>query len=476
MLNSERKNRSNSELWLAAQKASPYKMAGYLKELHSRQWAPEGILEKEWFDELLNLCLPLDLEVFANVLDENVYTGDLEGILKNTGMLPVIKPLHSGGSYSMRISSTGRCLTHSPASAGLIQGWALPFCRESFQMRLYSRRSSFESSRDCKLAAAKNENDLLVVYDLAESKKLKSFKHPASDLGNSYSILKFIGREELLVADRSDQIHFLPLQDREEKVYRSDRSYRSYKGLLFRQRLPLAASDDGELILTPDYGKKPSTIWKLPEKEVFMNFDKNTLPAMKALFSPDGNYLVTSDAIGQLQLRAYPFSDLLFSMELGREIEQPLLAISHDSALLACLKRSHPVDLHIISLVQGKHLKKLSLPEQFSRHLIIDIAFAASNNELLLAGKESVYVLDLLKKSSRLSNTLLFKLANTPVREFLDRDLKMLEASIQKSWHSIHLKPWVEMLIYLVRRRSYDIEISECQEQEQYSRFDIEIS
>lgn len=463
MPNFNSKTKASESLWLEAQRSAPFKMALLLKELKERDWQPRDPLEKEWFDELSNLCIPLELGAFTETF-EHEGSSTLLNAPGQDELIPVITPNHSNGDYSLRVISDNEILTHCPASSGLLQGWQIPQCRETFQRRLYSRRSSCQISADGKLLASKTERDYIAIDRIADGKRQKEWKHPQEN--NSFRIEKFLDTGELLVSDKSSVIHFLST---------SDDSMRSYPRLLFGKYL-IACSNDGAFIVSPDYGKKLATVWKLPELEKHLSFQTNETP-QQVLFSPNSKILVLTSPT-EIQVRSYPFtSPDICVIERVRETSLPLLAISHDSKILAILRRFKPAELLFVCLETGKAKRKVVLPELFARHLISEIVFAPGNQDLLLAGKDSIYALNVSGRKANLSSKKLQEMSMIPIREFKDEDLEFLENSLQCSWLSLHLRPWVDMLLYLLRRRTTDFEVSEIENSyEEFSQYDIEIA
>lgn len=446
MPNSNARNISAAEIWRIAQSAAPMEMAALLKELRNRDWVPPNALEKEWFDELSNLCTPLDLNAFSNDLGE---------------LIPIIAPWHNGGDFSLRVLSNNELLTHCPASSGLLQGWSIPHCRELFQHRLYSRRAVCELSRDGKFLAIKTEMDTIALHSLPDAKLIREWKHPLE--GNSYRIFKFIDSGELLVTDRSNVIHFLSS---------TDNTVRSYPKLLFRELPLLDCSNDGRFLITPEHGRRLATIWAFPQAEKLLSFRADELAELRAAFSPNGKTVVLTSSI-ELQVRVYPFTEIVLQIPSGREISPPVVSFSQDNGVLAILRRTNRPELDFISLKTYKLLRKIYLPEFFSRHQITDIVFAPGNKELLLAGKETIYLINVAGSKSELSCDQLRKWANVKIRDFKVEDLQVLEHAFNDTWMSMYLRAWADMLIYLVKRRSYDMEISESGEQ--FSAYDMEI-
>lgn len=468
----EKKQDPNTAAWHEAQISAPIKMAGILRDLRARNWAPGDPLEKEWYDELSNLCAPLNLQAFTDSsqskLRQSLELDNTEEFHEDPELMPVIRPDTSAGDYSMRILSNDSILTHSPATAGLVQVWSIPTCTESYQLKLYSRRAACEISPDGKFMATKTEADLISLDMLPEGKTKKTWRHPGGDDGNSFRIEKFIGNTELVVSDRTNTIHFLSITS--DKI-------RSYPRILVMNKPLLACSGDGRLIVTPDYGKRLNTVWRIDPSveprtkagsmalqgvEKLISFESDKLPEMRASFSPNADFLVLSTPI-EVQIRRYPYDEIYFQMDLGRDIDQPIVTFSHDNNTLAVLRRSHPAELNFICMKKAAKVRSIQLADLFSRHLISEIAFSPDDTELLLAGKEKIYVVNTSTKTNCIDKNLL-NLVNTRIRDIELGDLENLEKTYKSNWMSLYLRPWAEMLFYLVKRRSYDIVISEVSE------------
>ena len=482
----KKNTQTNDAIWLEVLTAAPLRMSALMKELKTRHYKPADSHEREWFDELSNLCAPLNMEAFTPVAQSFLRQSfeynfnSTDELHEDAELTPVLIPDTSGGDYSIFILPENQLLTHSPATAGLIQVFSTPHCQQEYQLRLYSRRTSCEVSRCGKMLASKTESDEIALSSLPDGKEIRRWRHPQGEDGNSFRIEKFSDSGDLIVSDRTNVIHFLPCKG--SKI-------RSYPGMLVRQMPLLACSNDGKLLVTPDYGKRKNTVWEIdpsqpprtkpgsirPEGvETLMSFDLDRLPDMKAMFSPDKKYLVLTTPI-ELQIRIYPYEQIIFSMEPGRDIAQPVLAFSHDSKTLAILRRTHPAELSFMDMDSVKIKRSIKLADVFSRHPLSQIVFSANNKDLLLAGQEKIYTTSSSNKTASIDQNLL-KLVNTRIRDIEIEDLEKLEKTYKSKWMSMHLRPWAEMLFYLVKRRSYDIAISENEDSMDTSNCDIALA
>lgn len=480
MFSKKPKTESSQTLWGEAQVSAPLQMARLLSELRERNWSPSEKLEKEWFDELNNLFAPLNHDAFkkggSDILSM-IMQGENETVLhEDSNLIPIVEPAHNGSEYSMHALSKGGVLTHSPASAGLIQVWSLPHCVETRKHKLYSRRSACAISRDSSLVASKTEMGRLSIDRIADGKTLKTWSHPQEEDGSTYILEKFLDNNEVIATDNRNTLHFLSL---------NKSLTRTYANFLVRNKALIDCSNDGSMLITPEYGKRPYTIWKfktalseieggirpLSDMEKLLTLGAESLPNMKARFSNDGKCLAITTPI-EIQIRKFPFEEIVFQTILGRDIDQPLLAFDSESKLLAILRRSNPVELLFIDLQKGQIINRIKLAGIFSRYPISQIEFISDSQTLLLAGKERIYITNQTSKHDAVS--LMRRLVNIRIKDIELEDLQTLENAYESDLMSMYLRPWAETLLYLLKRRSYDIAISEPDSDG--SRYDIEIA
>ncbi len=467
-------------MWIEAQSSAPLQMAQLLSDLRERNWAPSEKLEREWFDELNNLYAPLNLNAFKksgiDLLSKLMHEEQEHSLHEDVNLLPILTPEHSGAEFSMHTLDDGRIATHAPASAGLIQVWTLPQCVETLKHKLYSRRSACAVSGDGLFVASKTETGKLAIDRLEDARTLKTWTHPNEFNGGTYMIEKYLNNNELLLSDSNNSVHFLSINMRVP---------RTYANLLVRNKSLIDCSNDGSMLITPEYGKRPYTIWKFTntfsktdegirpnsDMEKLLSLGSESLPNMRAKFSPNGKFLAISTPI-EIQVRKFPFEEVVFQSELGRDIEQPLLAFDSDSQTLAVLRRSNPAELIFINLNQLQISKRLKLASIFSRSPLTQIEFMSDSKTLLLAGKERIYACK--QNDTHDATALLNRLVNLRIKDIQLEDLQSLESLQNSGWLSMYLRPWVETLLYLLKRRTYDIAISEPDKTQ--SRYDIEIA
>ena len=451
---------NDQKLWEQAQRADPFEMARILLILRERHWNPKNPLEKEWFDELTNLCAPCYTEALVQQMDDPLWQKGCAEVIS------VIQPCVSAGNYSIHVIDSEAILTHSPASSGLVESWSVPTCQAQFQRKLYSRRSAFNLSRDGKILVGYTDANTIAVDKFPECERLLEWKHPNTSA--SFRIEALTYSNEIVATDQLGTIFFL---------CNESGTMRRHEGILPRKQSLLTASSNGRYLIIPRYDLRNASIWSFPEREKCASIDgegTTEITLLRAAFSPDSRFLIAT-GVNELQVRKEPFTERLFSIKLGRGNDLPAFAISHDSKLLALLPRSNPAQIQIVSLLSGEIINVLKLPAFFSRYPAIEMKFTIDGKFILLSGQERVYLVKTDGTDFASERELVKEKSGRRTHELKQSDIDELNELILTKWVNLGLRPWIDMMLYLYKRNSLnDIEIAEpIASDEIASAFDI---
>lgn len=458
----------NLELWEKAKSAGSLDLVNILSQLSFRSWAPKIPAEKEWYEELQNLCAPCKEITIAEHPDD---------LLKDKSSIEVIKvisPFVSAGNFSIYFHDEQYLLTHCPASSGLVEFWTIPSCERKSQLNLYSRRSAFHLSRDNKLLVSYTDRNTIAVDTFPQMERVTEWEHPDLKNGKSYRIETLTDDDEIIATDTTGVIYFLrAVIDKESDLDSRDffisgksstPGLRRFDKILPRKQVLLAAARDGRFLLVPSFDLSKAIVWSFPDCQNIATIDgegTSEITFLSAAFSPDGQFLIAT-GVNELQVRSRPFTSISFSVRLGLGNDLPIFSISPDNALIAILPRSSPAQILLYSLRTGAHVNTLRLPDYFARSPVREMKFTLHNEHLLLTGSEDVYLVKTNGSDFSSERRVIRSCASKRVRELTDKDMQNLDTLYRSSWISSQMRPWIDMMMYLHnRRRVSDIELED---------------
>jgi WD40 repeat protein len=379
---------SNHALWEKAKSAAPLELVSIISLLGFRGWSPKIPAEKEWFEELRNLCAPCK---------EISIAGHSEDLLKDKSsieVIQVISPLVSAGNFSIHFHKDEYLLTHCPASSGLVEFWTIPSCERKSQLKLYSRRSAFHLSKDHKVLVSYTDRNTIAVDSFPQMERITEWEHPDVKNGNSYRIETLTDDDEIVATDSTGMIYFLrtvidtELESGSSDFFAAGKSstpgLRRFEKILPRRQVLLAAAKSGRYLLIPSFDLTKAIVWSFPECQKIATIDgegTSEITFLSAAFSRDGRFLIAT-GVNELQVRELPYATISFSVKLGLGNDLPIFTVSSDSNLLAILPRSNPAQIMLYSLRSGEHLDTLRLPDFFARSPVRELKFTPDNEHL----------------------------------------------------------------------------------------------
>ena len=474
----------NYLLWETAKSAGTIELVRLLSTLKQRGWTPKIPAEKEWFEELINLCAPCSEDSI------NESSADLLRDSNSVEVIRILSPFVSAGNYSLHIYKDDQLLTHCPASSGLVEFWEIPTCEQRSQLKLYSRRSAFHLSKDKSILVSYTDRNTVAVDSFPEHRRIREWEHLELKQGNSFRIEVLSDDNEIIATDLTGGIYFLSTtqlpQDQKNDFFSAEsmvniKGMRKYERILPHKQVLLAASKNGRYLLVPSFDQTTADLWLFPDCRKIARVDgsgTSEISFLSAVFSPDSHYLIAT-GVNELQVRQEPFAQLNFSIPLGLGNNLPVFAISPDSKKIAVLPRSNPAQIQLHALSSGDHLGSLRLPEFFSRFAITELKFTPDCEHLMLAGSEHVYLIKLSGEDFSQERAVIRSHANKRVRDLDAANVVELDSLYRSRWISSQMRPWVDMMMYLHNRRKniIDIDLEETQsgDLDEVGAFDIEL-
>lgn len=463
---------SNYELWEKAKSAGTLELVSILSLLKSRSWSPKHPAEKEWFEELQNLCAPCKEFSIAE------HSDDLLKDKNSIEVIQILSPFVCSGDFSIHFHNDNYLLTHCPASSGLVEFWTIPACEKKSQLKLYSRRSAFYLSKDGELLVSYTDRNTITVDSFPQMERIIEWEHPDSKNGNSYRIEVLTDDNEIIASDRTGGIYLLRAGVDADSLFKSEDTgkgffvavknraagLRKFEKILPRKQVLLAAASNGGYLLIPSFDLSTAIVWSFPDCQKIATIDgegTSEITFLSAAFSPDCQFLIAT-GVNELQVRKPPFTSISFSVKLGLGNDLPIFTISRDSALIAILPRSNPAQILLHSLRTGQQLSTLRLPDFFARYPVREMKFTPDNAHLLLTGAEDVYLAKTSGADFNAERLVVRTCANKRVRELSDEDIQKLDSIYRTCWISSKMRPWIDMMMYLHnRRRVNDIELED---------------
>ncbi|MBX9572282.1 MAG: hypothetical protein K2X77_25530 [Candidatus Obscuribacterales bacterium] len=477
-----KKTDRNLELWEQAKAANTLELVRILALLKERSWVPKVPAEREWFDELLNLCAPCKLESISENGDQLLWDRDSVEVIR------LVSPFVSAGNYSIHLYKNEFLLTHCPASSGLVEVWSIPKCEQKFQLKLYSRRSAFHLSNDSSILVSYTDKNTIAVDSFPDYQRLCEWEHPHMNDGNSFRIEVLTDSNEIIATDLTGGIYFLKAAPRflpkvddslsDFTVASGDSlGVRKFEKVLPRRQALLAAAKNGRYMLIPSFDLTNAVVWSFPDCKRIARIDgtgTSEITFLSAAFSPDSQFLIAT-GVNELQVRSEPFTDVLFTIKLGLGNNLPVFAVSPNSKRIAVLPRSNPAQIHVYELSSGNLLNCLKLPAFFARFPVYELRFTPDCEHLLLTGTEHVYLVKVSGESFAEERKVIRSRVDKRIRDLKDEDIKELDSLYGSRWISSQMRPWIDMMMYLHNRRSVnDIELEDAQF-DQFEAYDIEL-